>query len=151
MATLHLKQRRKRRRYGPYTKSHGLTTVDGRCRVARVIRELARELEAHLGREPTPAQRVLIRESAVKNAKLGLLVNKILDGTEPDLDMASRCYLAWSNSLRRDLEALGLKAPEQKVPELGQFLALQRAPAKAASDPPKRRGRPPKLVCVASD
>jgi hypothetical protein len=43
MATLHLKQRRKRRRYGPSSKPHALTTVDGRCRVARTIREFAHE------------------------------------------------------------------------------------------------------------
>jgi hypothetical protein len=129
MATLHLKQRRKRRRYGPYTKSHGLTTVDGRCRVARCIREFARELEAHIGGEPTPAQRVLIREAAVKNTKLGLLVDRILSGTEPDVDLATRCYLAWSNSLRRDLEALGLRKPEAKVPQLAEFLSAQRRAA----------------------
>jgi hypothetical protein len=129
MATLPLKQRRKRRRYGPYTKSHGLTTVDGRCRVARNIREFARELERHIGNEPTPAQRVLVREAAVKNAKLGLLVDKILSGAEPDVDLATRCYLAWSNSLRRDLQALGLKSPEKNLPELGQFLAIERGRA----------------------
>jgi hypothetical protein len=128
MPTLKLNQRRRRPRLGPYSKPHALTTVDGRCRVARTIREFAHELVKHIG-APTPAQRVLIREASIKNAKLGMLVDRILDGTQPDLDIASRCYLAWSNSLRRDLEALGLKAPEQKAPELGQFLAAQRGRA----------------------
>jgi hypothetical protein len=128
MPTLKLNQRRRRPRLGPYSKPHALTTVDGRCRVARTIREFAQELVRHIG-EPTPAQRVLIREAAIKNAKLGMLVDKILDGAEPDLDMASRCYLAWSNSLRRDLEALGLKAPEEKTPELSKFLTAHRGRA----------------------
>jgi hypothetical protein len=131
MATLKLHQRRRRPRLGPYSKPHALTTVDGRCRVARHIREFAAELVRHIG-EPTAAQRVLIREASIKNAKLGLLVDKILDGAEPDLDMASRCYLAWSNSLRRDLEALGLRQPEQKVPELAEFLSVQRRGRDAA-------------------
>jgi hypothetical protein len=111
MTTLHLKQRRKRKRLGPYSRPNALTTVDGRCRVARTIREFAQELARHVG-DPTPAQRVLIREAAFKNAKLGMLADKILDGTELDMDCATRTYLAWSNSLRRDLEALGLKASE---------------------------------------
>jgi hypothetical protein len=134
MATLKLHQRRRRPRLGPYSKPHALTGIDGRCRVARAVREFARELVVHIG-EPTAAQRVLIREASIKNAKLGLLVDQILEGTAPDLDMATRCYLAWSNSLRRDLEALGLKGPEKKLPELGQFLALRRGP-----------GRPPKVA-----
>jgi hypothetical protein len=105
--------------------------VDGRCRVARTIREFAQELVRHVG-EPTPAQRVIIREAAIKNAKLGMLCDKILDGTEPDLDLASRCYLAWSNSLRRDLEALGLKAAEERAPALVEY--IKRPP-----------GRPPRV------
>ena len=72
---------------------------------------------------------MLIREASVKNAKLGMLVDKILSGTEPDVDLATRCYLAWSNSLRRDLEALGLKAPEQKMPSVAQFLKTRRSAA----------------------
>jgi hypothetical protein len=112
-----------------------LTTVDGRCRVARTVRDFARELVVHVGSDPTPAQRVLIREASIKNAKLGLLVDQILEGDGLDVDLATRCYLAWSNSLRRDLEVLGLKGPEKKLPELGQFLALRRGP-----------GRPPKVA-----
>jgi hypothetical protein len=102
MPTLKLHQRRRRPRLGPSSKPHALTTVDGRCRMARTIREFAHELTRHVG-APSPAQQVLIREAAIKNAKLGMLVDKILDGTEPDLDMASRCYLAWSNSLRQSI------------------------------------------------
>jgi hypothetical protein len=36
--------------------------------------------------------------------------------------------IALTNSVRLNLVALGLKAQEQEIPELGQFLALQRAP-----------------------
>ena len=57
--------------------------VDGRCRVARVIRDFAKELERHVGGNPTPAQQVLIREAALKNAKLAMLADQILDSTAP--------------------------------------------------------------------
>jgi hypothetical protein len=129
MATLKLRQHRKLRRLGPYSKPSALTSIDGRCRIARTVREFAHELSAHVGGNPTPAQRVLIREASVKNAKLGMLVDKILDDEGIDLDMATRCYLAWSNSLRRDLETLGLQAPEQKLPQLSEFLAVRRGKA----------------------
>jgi hypothetical protein len=34
--------------------------------------------------------------------------------------------VSWSNSLRRDLEALGLRKPEAQVPALSDFLAARR-------------------------
>jgi hypothetical protein len=102
--------------------------IDGRCRVARVMRDFAKELERHVG-EPTPAQQALIREASLKNAKLSLLADKILDDGDLNFDLATRCYLAWSNSLRRDLEALGLKAPEQRAPQLADFLSARKGRA----------------------
>jgi hypothetical protein len=62
-----------------------------------------------------------------------MMAEQILDKNAPDVDLVSRCYLAWSNSLRRDLEALGIKAPEQKAPQLSEFLG-------------RRPGRPPKVA-----
>jgi hypothetical protein len=135
MATLKLNQRRKRPRLGPYSKKEALTSIDGRCRVARTIREFARELVAQVGGDPTPAQRILIREASIKNARITMMADAILDRDAPDFDLTTRCYLAWSNSLRRDLEALGIKAPERKETELGQFLEARKVglPAKVAA------------------
>jgi hypothetical protein len=70
---------------------------------------------------------VIIREAAFKNAKVTMLVDKILEGAELDLDLASRCYLAWSNSLRHDLALLGLSRPEKQVPAIVDFLKVQKA------------------------
>jgi hypothetical protein len=112
MAALLLKRKKKRLHLGPYSRRNNLTEVDGRCKVARCMRDFARALEQHLGGNPSPAQRVLIREASIKDAKLAMLVDKILTDNEPDLDCATRTYLAWANSLRRDLEALGLKAAD---------------------------------------
>ena len=128
MPTLKLHQRRRTSRLGPYSKPHALTMVDGRCRVARVMRDFAKELERHVG-NPSPAQQALIREAALKNAKLAMLADHILDSTASDYDCATRTYLAWSNCLRRDLEALGLKAPEQKAPQLADFLSARKGRA----------------------
>ena len=121
--------RRIKPRYGPYSTPTSLTRVDGRCRVARQIREFTKALVQHVGGTPTPAQAVLIREASLKNAKVVMLADKILEGAEFDLDLASRCYLAWSNSLRHDLAALGLSQPEKQVANLSDFLAKRRSAA----------------------
>jgi hypothetical protein len=110
-----------------------LTSIDGRCRVARMIREFAKELERHVGGNPTPAQQTLIREAAIKNVRCAFMIDKILDQDDLDFDLATRTYLAWSNSLRRDLEALGIKAPEQKAPQLADFLPVKKGRAAALS------------------
>ena len=117
-------------RPSPYAKPHVLARLSGDCQVARYIRSFAKELDAQLGGSTTPAQKALIKEAAIKSAKLGLLVDKILANTEPDPDLASRCYLAWSNSLRRDLEVLGIGRPEVQTPRIAEYLAAR----------PKKRG-----------
>ena len=96
--------------------------IDGRCAVSRCIKDLALALVEHVGGDPTPPQLLLIRECAIKNARLGLLVDKILAGDEIDIDLASRVYLAWSNSMRRDLEALGIKREQQLPATLAEVL-----------------------------
>jgi hypothetical protein len=80
--------------------------------VSRSVRAFAKELTEHVGGEPTAAQKVLIREASIKNAKLTMLADKVLNDSDVDVDLATRCYLAWSNALRRDLETLGIKAAE---------------------------------------
>jgi hypothetical protein len=79
------KPRKKRRPVGPYSRINTLTEVDGRCKVARCMRDFARALEEHLGGNPSPAQKVLIREASIKDAKLSMLVGRILTDNEPDL------------------------------------------------------------------
>jgi hypothetical protein len=112
MATLKLRQRRRRPRLGPYSTKQALISIDGRCAIARATRQFAQELVAQLGGDPTPAQQILIREASIKNARILLMAEAILDKGALDYDCATKTYLAWSNSLRRDLEALGLQQAE---------------------------------------
>jgi hypothetical protein len=121
---------KRRRRLGPYSKATSLTAIDGRCRAARQIREFTAELVKHLGGNPTAAQRVLVNAAAVKHAKMVMLADKILADSELDLDLATRTFLAWSNSLRRDLEAIGLARPEVQLPAAPlEYLAAKRRSA----------------------
>jgi hypothetical protein len=107
-----------RKKLGPYSRVHHLASVDGRSQVGRYVRQLRRQLSEHVGGSPSVAQRVLIEQATIKAARLGLLVDKILTAAEPDVDLATRCYLAWSNSLRRDLEALGLDEHATEIDRL---------------------------------
>jgi hypothetical protein len=118
-----------RKKLGPFSRVHHLASVDGRSQVGRYVRQLRRQLSEHVGGSPSIPQRVLIEQAAIKAARIGLLVDKILTSADPDVDLATRCYLAWSNSLRRDLEALGLVKPEVQAPRLAEFLASRAKPA----------------------
>jgi hypothetical protein len=118
-------RRCQRKKLGPYSRAHHLASVDGRSQVGRYIQDLSRDLARHVG-DPSPAQRVLIKEAAIKSARLGLLVDRILSDSNLDYDCATRTYLAWSNSLRRDLEALGLQKPEAKLPAIADYIAARR-------------------------
>jgi hypothetical protein len=117
-------RRRTAKQLRPYARVHNLSMLDGRCAAAICIRDLSRELERHIGGNPTAAQKLLIREASVKNAKLGLLLDRVLKDEALDLDLATRVYLAWSNSLRRDLEALGIARPEQMPQRLADVLKV---------------------------
>lgn len=98
-----------------------MASVDRRSQVGKYINSLTLELVAHVG-NPTPAQRLLIQQAALKSAKLGMLVDRILANNEPDVDLATRCCLSWSNSLRRDLEALGLERAKKLPTKLADVI-----------------------------
>ncbi|MEE9249739.1 MAG: hypothetical protein V3U93_01250 [Alphaproteobacteria bacterium] len=75
----------------------------------------------HVGGAPTAAERILIRLASIKSLRLALMVDHVLSEqaiTERD----DRQYLAWSNSLRRDLDTLGLKRRAEVGPGLREIL-----------------------------
>src|SRR4051794_5697074 len=97
-------RRRRPRRAGPFSRS--LADLDRRTRAARIMRDVVDELTAHVG-DPSAAESLLIRQAAMKATRLHLLSERFLSGA--DLAEGSDHHsLAWSNSLRHDLVALGL-------------------------------------------
>ena len=71
------------------------------------------ELTAHVGGNPSHVQRTLIERAARLALYVEMMDARALESggmTERD----SRQYLAWSNSLTRTLERLGLKSAAQK-------------------------------------
>ena len=92
---------------GPNSREEVLSRIDRRTRAGRVMRGVEADLANDLGGDPSAAQRLLIQSAAVKATRLALLADHLLDGAEIQSDQHN--VLAWANSLRHDLQALGLK------------------------------------------
>jgi hypothetical protein len=127
-----VKKRRKPRAVGPLSRKSSLAAVDGRTLVGRILKQVRSELVAHLGGDPSVAELLLIENAAMKSARVALLSQKLAEGGEiaPGAD---HHVLAWSNSLRLDLMALGLQRRVRDVtPRLSDII-------KAHADKPAQR------------
>jgi hypothetical protein len=85
--------------------------IDGRTKIAKLMRETRAALVAHVG-EPSASQRTLVERTVWLTIKCSLIDAKIAVGTDNDDD--SKSYLAGSNALRRALRDLGLQSAEAK-------------------------------------
>jgi hypothetical protein len=68
----------------------------------------------------TARQRVLVERAAYLQLRCAVLDKRIADGTFTDYD--SKTYLAFSNSLRRAMEALGLERVIEPQPTLADIM-----------------------------
>jgi hypothetical protein len=92
---------------GPFSKDRRLTTLDARGKVGRLLRQTRLDLTEQVGGDPSPAEALIIQSAALKAARLFLLSEKLIGGD--DLAEGSDHHaLAWLNSMRLDLMALGL-------------------------------------------
>lgn len=117
---------------GPFSRDTTLSTIDRRTRAGRVLRSVEADLLKHIGGSATITQRLLVQSAALKATRLMLLSQKLLD--HGDLSEGSDHHaLAWMNSLRLDLVALGVgitgKGAKAKpdAPSLEAYLAEQAA------------------------
>ncbi len=102
-------------RYKPSkTLIHGLWSgigkrkMDGRTQIAKAMKKLRDELFAHCGGNPTVGEQILIQRVIAKTLICHLYETSTL--SNPTNPPGSRdYYLAYSNGLRLDLQALGLK------------------------------------------
>jgi len=124
-------------RVGAHSKARQLAHVDGRTLAGRVLRRTRADLTQHLGGHPSAAQKLLIESAAIKSVRLFLVSSRILDAGDVGIDDGNH-VMAWLNSLRLDLVALGLEARAKDVtPDLSSIIKehaeSQRQPA-ALSD-----------------
>jgi hypothetical protein len=98
--------------------------LDARTLEGRTERRAIRELTAHVGGVPTYPQEILIRRAARLLVMVELMEKKLIENDEAS-DFSSRQLLAWINSLRRTIEALGGKAdkPEARLADILKMAA----------------------------
>jgi hypothetical protein len=93
--------------------------LDGRTALAKAINLMRRELIKHVGGKPSIAQALLIERVIHKSMKAFIYeTNFFLDQKQGSEDH----YLALVNSLRLDLQALGLQRSGGKVGDLAEYL-----------------------------
>jgi hypothetical protein len=101
------RQRKKRRKIGPFSKRLSFAMLDFRTQEGRYARDICDGIAADLGGAPNAAQQLLCQMFALKVLRVQLLVQKILSGETVNLHTENYC-LAWMNSARRDLESLNV-------------------------------------------
>lgn len=93
--------------------------LDKRTKLAKTIAFLRKELTNHVGGEPSIAQSILIDRVVHKVVKAHLYEQGFLSNPE----QGNRDhYLALVNSLRLDLQALGLQAKIKEPPDLEDLI-----------------------------
>jgi len=107
--------------HGSYQQLHQL---DQRTKEARIINEVEATLSTALGGSPSPQQVILIQRIAVKSLRCFLAEQQILgNGNGKRQEILERDYLSWTNSLRADLQLLGMKRVEKDVTDIVSALA----------------------------
>jgi hypothetical protein len=101
-ATLRMKTRGLRANSRP----HRFASIDRRTAEGRLFDRFRAELIAHVGGNPNIVQSALIDRCAWVRLRIALMDEKMLTGGLTDQDSA--VYLAWANTLRRLLVALGV-------------------------------------------
>jgi hypothetical protein len=123
----------------------GSRNLDGRSKLARAMRAVKADLTTALGNDPSPQERILIDRCVYKLFRVTLFEAATLAGEKG----ADEHYLAWSNSLRLDLLAIGLDHMKPKPLDLASYMREQAAyksnarerrsehecPDRSASDP----------------
>jgi hypothetical protein len=98
------------------------------------LRQTRLDLADHVGGNPTAAERLIIESAAVKATRLFLLSEKLLNGGDISSE-SDHHALAWLNSLRLDLSALGLeKRIKDVTPSLADIVAGHRDSEAARRD-----------------
>jgi hypothetical protein len=124
-------------RGGPRVAKHGIGlwskrdfyALDGRLLEAREEKRLINMMAAHVG-TPTVLQQLLIRRAARLLIIIGILERRVIESPDKELgDLACRQLIAFHNALRLTFGALGLEKAEEKIPELGTFIAANRGKA----------------------
>jgi hypothetical protein len=107
---------------GVYSCLTSLVEVDKRSREYRLMRQVRRDLTAHIGGNPNAAQRMLIERAVILSLRVAMLDQKIVNG-EILTTLDNNQYLAWSNSLVRTIARLGIDPTSVPPPSWSDVLS----------------------------
>lgn len=114
---------------GPFSGADRIARADKRTRLGRLVVGIRAALIEHVGGEPNAVQQIIIHTATVKLARLVQLDEAIIG--RAGLAEDQHQYIAWSNSLRRDLEVLGIDKPAQSIPALSAYINGKAGEAKS--------------------
>jgi hypothetical protein len=111
--------KRKKRRIGAFSKRLAFSDLDGRTNAGKYANSIKNDLERQIG-NPSAAQQILIKLIAVKVLRCEMMYDQVLSNPSGGnlQDRVENYFLAWSNSVRRDLGALGVLAPPSEAEAL---------------------------------
>jgi hypothetical protein len=101
------------RHLGPHSRLHNFDRVDRRTRAGRLLDRVRKELEAHVGPNPSAVQQLLIQRACVLSLRLALIDQKIFE-EEAFTTVDSNMTVAWQNALTKCLRALGVPVEAPK-------------------------------------
>lgn len=107
---------------GLYSRPKEVSRVDRRTTAGRLVAAVREELIAHVGGAPTVAQRLLIEAATHKAMRLAMVSDAFRQGIPTSVLALDETFLKFSNSLRADLQVLGIQAPKQEMPTLASYL-----------------------------
>ncbi len=117
---------KKAHRIGRYSHGNALVRLDFRTREGKFARAIQDELVAHIGGQPSAPERILIQVAVTKILRIALMADYVLS-QESISERDDRQFLCWSNSLRRDLDVLGLTRRAKSSPRLAELLGHRAA------------------------
>lgn len=98
-----------------------MALLDSRTREGRFAKVVREELISHLGGQPTAPQVLLIETATLMALRVALLSRHVLS-EEALRERDDRQLVAWMNSLRLTLVALGIERPIQAAPSLASYI-----------------------------
>ena len=113
-------------KHGAFSRVH-LKRLDRRTRESKTLIAARGALTSAMGGQPSPQQAMLIEHVAFKMLRCALYEMATLAGdTTAGTD---HIYLAWANSLRLDLQALGMNRKNKQVISLHSYLDAAATPS----------------------
>jgi len=108
------------RQVGPYSRPSALAKLDGRTAAGRFVKAIQTELAEHVG-APNAAQSLLIKLASFKALRIALMADQVLTA-EAIHERDDRQIISWCNSLRLDLQVLGIEGRGDAPPVLEAYL-----------------------------